>query len=166
MNGSGMVVGCADFTPLRQAAVFSGGTAQQLQTVAEAPSSCAMDVNDSGVIVGSGGNGTTKVALMWPSAGAAPVTFPNAPIGGIIDINNAGVMLAGPTPETFAYAPVYVSDDGGATWTKVGGDPVDVGGVTYAVTRAYAINDNGVIAATAAMGSFGTLVPVALVPSG
>ncbi len=166
MNGSGLVVGCADFTSLQGAAVFSGGSAQPLQSVPEAPISCAMDVNDSGVIVGSGGNGTTKVALMWPSAGAAPVTFPNAPIGGIIDINNAGVMLAGPTPDTFAYAPVYVSEDGGTTWVKVGGDPVDVGGVTYTVTQAHAINDSGIIAATAAMGSFGTLVPVALVPSG
>jgi hypothetical protein len=38
--------------------------------------------------------------------------------------------------------------------------------VTYTVTQAHAINDSGIIAATAAMGSFGTLVPVALVPGG
>lgn len=167
ISDGGTAVGCANITfSLLDPVLFNGGTAQKLPTPMQYASSCANGVNDAGQIVGHGSNGGPSTGLFWSSATAMPIAV-TSPVTSIIDINDVGVMLGGQAAGGGGVAaPIYISSDGAMTWTAVGGDPVDVNGVTYVVIEARAINDSGIIAATAEIPLTGETVAVALIPGG
>jgi hypothetical protein len=171
VNAGGLSVGCARFNGgLPDPVEFSGGSATKLLTPKQYSDTCANAVNASGAIVGYGNNGGASTALLWTSSSAAPTVFSTAPVQTIVDINGFGTMLGGlpngNAPGKSALAPIYVSSDAGANWTKVGGDIVDVSGTQYQVTHAYGINDNGIIAVTVKEPGTSQSVAAALVPGG
>jgi len=134
LSNSGIVAGCADTASGVHAFVYRDGTMRDLGTATDPPSgaSCALAVNDAGVVAGRSGSGEVVV---WNATSVAHLGI-QGDVGGINDAQTVvGSYAQGGTTHAFMYR-------GGALVDL--SDPAAPG----AASAAKAINARGQVAGT------------------
>jgi probable HAF family extracellular repeat protein len=140
VSGSGIVVGCADTASGVHAFIWRSGAMQDLGTAtdASAGNSCALAVNDAGVVAGRSGTGEV---VTWKD-GAVTHLGIQGDVGGINDAGTVvGSYAQGGTTHAFMYRDGAVVDLS---------DPAAPG----VVSAAKAINARGQVAGTSASHAF------------
>ena len=140
VSTTGIVVGCADTASGVHAFIWRGGTMQDLGTASDASAgdSCALAVNDAGVVAGRSGTGEV---VIWKD-GAVTHLGVQGDVGGI---NDAGPVVGSCAQNGTTHAFMY--RDGALVDLS---DPAAPG----AASAATAINARGQVAGTSASHAF------------